>query len=222
MDATYQSLAHRIHQKWTHKQSPSRLLIALAGPPGSGKTTIAHRIVSHVAALPSGPSIVAISADGFHLPLATLRSLPNASEAIARRGAPWTFDAAAVAAMVRRLRVPGEVVACPTFDHAVKDPVEDGMTVGADVEVCIIEGNYLLCDEGVWGEIAGLVDERWLVRVDGDAARRRVAQRHLEAGIEGTMEEAIRRAEGNDMVNGEYVVRNSEGRYDVLIESVDA
>lgn len=33
--------------------------------------------------------------DGYHLRRAQLDSMPNAKEAHARRGAPWTFDGAA-------------------------------------------------------------------------------------------------------------------------------
>lgn len=225
MEATYESLAQRVQQQWATQQSQGqkRLLIALAGPPGSGKTTIAKHVVERVATLPSAPSIVAISADGFHLSLATLRALPNAVEALARRGAPWTFDGAAAALLVHRLRdgASTRAVSAPTFDHAVKDPVTDGLTVGPDVEVCILEGNYLLSDEAPWNDVADTVDDRWLVKVDPILARRRVAVRHLQSGIEDTMQEALKRAEENDMVNGEYVMKHSEGRYDVLIESLE-
>ncbi|CAM1509587.1 Fc.00g033260.m01.CDS01 [Cosmosporella sp. VM-42] len=227
MDASYKFLAERIRQKWLEKQQSSprgdnaRLLITLAGPPGSGKTTIAKRVVEHVLSLPSAPSIVAISADGFHLPLATLRSLPNAVEALARRGAPWTFDGAAAVALVHKLRTSHDAVICPTFDHSVKDPVQGGLIVEPEIQVCLLEGNYLLSDERPWQDISGLVDDRWLVRVECELARKRVALRHLQAGIEDSLDQAYRRADENDMVNGEYVARHSEGRYDVLVESIE-
>lgn len=226
MDAVYQSLADRVQSKWAEKKAlgQRRLIIALAGPPGSGKSTIAKHVVDLVAQSPSGPSITAISADGFHLPLAHLRSLPNATEALARRGAPWTFDGAAAAELVQRLRdnAGRSSVSAPTFDHAVKDPVDGGVLVGPETEVCIFEGNYLLSDRAPWRGIADAVDDRWLVKVDPTLARRRVATRHLKAGIESTMADALKRAEKNDMVNGEYVMRHSFRRYDILVESIEA
>ncbi|KAF7560279.1 hypothetical protein G7046_g3866 [Stylonectria norvegica] len=225
MDATYQSLAQRSLHKLALKEAEGhkRLLIAMAGPPGSGKSTIANQVVKQIASMPASPSIVAISVDGFHYPLAKLRSLPNAAEALARRGAPWTFDGAAAAALVEQLRdgAGKYPVTAPTFDHAVKDPVPDGLTVGPEVQICILEGNYLLSNEAPWDTIVSNVDDCWLVKVDPFLARSRVAARHLASGIEDTMENAFKRTDGNDLLNGEYVMEHSKDRYDVLIDSIE-
>ncbi|TLS30352.1 hypothetical protein PpBr36_03210 [Pyricularia pennisetigena] len=238
METTYKSLADRVVSRWRHHvekhttaarpdQPVPRLLIALAGPPGSGKTTIATNVVKILEERrrsddPTTPKTTAVSADGFHLPLETLRALPNAEEAIARRGAPWTFDGLAAVALVRELgRTPRATVSAPTFDHAVKDPVPDGLSVGPDVDVCLLEGNYLLCDEEPWSGVAAEVHDRWLVSVAEDLARARVAARHVAAGIEPDLESALKRTDGNDMVNGRFVMDKSRGRYDLLIESVE-
>ncbi len=233
MESTYGALAERIvnaskrrqENRTSSESTPGsqRILIALAGPPGSGKTTIATNVVRALAELADQPKTVAISVDGFHLPLAVLHKLPNATEALARRGAPWTFDAKAALEMVKELKASAgiKLVSVPTFDHTIKDPVANGLIVDRDVEVCLLEGNYLLSDEGEWSEIADIVDERWLVTVDGSQARRRVASRHLAAGIEPTMELALARADYNDIPNGQDVMKQSLGRHDVLIESIE-
>ncbi|KAK7702799.1 hypothetical protein SLS64_009409 [Diaporthe eres] len=233
MEPAYQLLVDRVLHKWSENPH-HRILIALAGPPGSGKTTIAQEVAQRLAssrpAASAAPKTAVVSIDGFHLTLAALQALPNAKEALARRGAPWTFDAEAAVALVRGLRTSGPSssraspprdVVVPTFDHAVKDPVAGGLVVRADVQVCILEGNYLLSDEGPWADIADVVDDRWLVKVDPDVARARVAARHLAAGIEPTMEMALARTDYNDLPNGDYVMKRSEGRYDLLIESVE-
>lgn len=224
MESTYHSLANHVQQIWEEKHAKGhrRVIIAVAGPPGSGKSTITQEVARTVAGLPQGPLITSISADGFHLSLDTLRMLPNSKELTARRGAPWTFDGDAVVELIRRLQnSPDQIITAPTFDHAKKDPVPDGVKIGPEIQVCLVEGNYLLSKEAPWDAIAGLVDERWLVTVDRDVAIRRIANRHLKAGIESTMEKALERTLNNDMRNNDFVMRTSQGRFDIEVESVE-
>lgn len=225
MEDTYRALSERLRAKWAEKKAlgQARLVVAIAGPPGSGKSTMASKVVEHVARSDNAPSIVAVSADGFHLSRRALRALPNAQHALARRGAPWTFDGEAAAELACRLRTDAgrRAVSAPTFDHALGDPVQNGVTIAPETEICIFEGNYLLSDEAPWSTIGDVVDDRWLVRVDVEVAKRRLAARHLAAGIEESMEDAVARAESNDLVNGEYVMAHSFGRHDVLIDSAE-
>ncbi|EEU34034.1 uncharacterized protein NECHADRAFT_49961 [Fusarium vanettenii 77-13-4] len=219
MESTYRSLANRVQRIWEENRANghSRVIIAIAGPPGSRKSTIAQEVARTVATLPDGPLITSISADGFHLSLDTLRTFLNSKELIARRGAPWTFDGDAVVKLIRRLQnSPDQIITAPTFDHEKKDPAPDGLMIGPEIQVCLVEGNYLLSNEAPWDAIAGL-----LVTVDHDIAIRRVANRHLKAGIENTMEKAVERTLNNDMRNGDFVMRTSQGRFDIEVESVE-
>ena len=49
--------------------------------------------------------------------------------------------------LVRSLRNPITpelgTLSAPTFDHAVKDPVEGGVEIGRDVKIVVFEGNYV-------------------------------------------------------------------------------
>ncbi|ORY57442.1 P-loop containing nucleoside triphosphate hydrolase protein [Pseudomassariella vexata] len=193
---------------------PWRAVIALAGPPGSGKSTIAAEVVHRLNAGRVTPAAAVVPMDGFHYSRATLDSFPNAAEAYARRGAAWTFDSAGVVALFKALdagkMIPREeapVVRAPSFDHALKDPVADDITIPSSVTLVILEGNWLLYDEDPWRKIAGMVDETWFVDVDRDIARNRVARRHIRSGIETTWNDALARAEDNDIPNGDDVRR---------------
>jgi pantothenate kinase len=153
--------------------------------------------------------------------------LPNRDEAYVRRGAPWTFDVDGIVKLVTALHDSAampisarNIVKAPSFDHALKDPVEDDIQIGAETNIIILEGNYLLLNIEKWQEISELVDVRVFVDVDIDCARNRVARRHVAAGIEDTYQKALMRFDGNDALNGESIRKNLV-RYDVRVESFD-
>jgi len=186
----------------------SRALIALAGLPGSGKSTLAARLAAEVNAIAGGDAVVALGMDGFHLPKAALRRMPDPEAAFARRGAPWTFDAPALVARLRDLKdAAGRApVGWPDFQHEIGDPVEDAVAVGPETRLVLVEGLYLLLPESGWEELGPLWDERWYLDTPLDIALTRLTDRHRAAwGL--TQEEAERRVDANDRLNAEIVAR---------------
>ncbi|KAI1375648.1 P-loop containing nucleoside triphosphate hydrolase protein [Hypoxylon crocopeplum] len=223
MDSVYTLLAHRAlalqqaAEEASHDSDsnrPWRAVIALAGPPGSGKTRIAQEVARRLNAGRETPAAAVVPMDGFHYTRATLGTFPNPAEAHARRGAAWTFDAIGVVALFTELeasrrakRTAASTIYVPSFDHATKDPVSRDIAIPPTVSLVILEGNWLLYDEEPWRRISQLVDESWFVDVDAEVAKYRVAQRHVQSGIESTMEDALARAESNDVPNGDEVRR---------------
>jgi len=87
--------------------------------------------------------------DGYHLTRAQLSAMPDPATAHARRGAEFTFDGPGFYGLIRALRAPltdatGTIYA-PSFDHAVKDPKEGDIPVGAGQRVVVFEGNCECC-----------------------------------------------------------------------------
>lgn len=171
----------------------------------------------HAAENPSLPLIAtALPMDGYHLTRAQLAQMPDPEYATARRGAAFTFDGDKFLRLVQKLREritaeTGDMYA-PSFDHAVKDPVENDIAIPATCRAIFFEGNYLSLDKEPWNRAAELMDELWFVEVDFETARKRLVRRHVLAGIAGDEAEADKRARENDLVNGKEIV---ECRMDV-------
>ena len=147
--------------------------------------------------------------DGFHLSRAQLDAMPDPHSAHARRGAAFTFDGDSFYAFVKKLREPlcpeTATLYAPSFDHAVKDPVANDIAIAPSVRIVVFEGNYCSLDKAPWRDAAQLMDELWFVDVDFDVARKRLIHRHVKAGIAANVEEAAKRADENDLVNGKEI-----------------
>ncbi|KAJ5776422.1 uncharacterized protein N7511_001433 [Penicillium nucicola] len=219
MESEYCRLAETIRQQ-ASIHPKSRYLVAIAGFPGSGKTTTAQAVVQQ---LNKDCQVHAtlISMDGFHLSRKALDQLPEPQQAHVRRGAPWTFDVSRFVTFMHQLRawsdqtplVPPssvtwpatDIIWAPAFDHEAKDPVEDGISITPNASIIIVEGNYLLLDEPGWRDLATLVDYRVFVDTDLQEARERTAKRHVCAGIEKTLEDGYRRVDSNDYLNALWI-----------------
>jgi pantothenate kinase len=209
-------------------------VIAIAGIPGSGKTTLSTTVTARLnakqAALkPGTPEIAAfVPMDGYHFTRAHLSSMPDPDYAHARRGAAFTFDAQAFHSLVQSISRPlaftpdassstathtsipksPSVIYAPSFDHALKDPVENDIPILPTHRIVVFEGNYLALDKEPWSGAARLMDQLWFVEVDFAVAERRLVKRHLKSGIANREEEAVQRARENDLVNGEEIIQH--------------
>ncbi|KAF2846270.1 P-loop containing nucleoside triphosphate hydrolase protein [Plenodomus tracheiphilus IPT5] len=221
MEEQVNRLVNKVWDQFQNAPASKRLLIAVSGIPGSGKTTLAAIVSNrlnqkHAQKSPgtatSNPLAAFIPMDGFHLSRNQLDAMPDPTSAHARRGAAFTFDSDSFLTLVKKLRQPllpeTQTLYAPSFDHSVKDPVENDIAIAPSVRIVIFEGNYCSLDKSPWKEAAGLMDEQWFVEVEFEVARRRLVYRHVQAGIAGNEGEAMRRADENDLVNGREIVEN--------------
>ncbi|MFM2275120.1 MAG: hypothetical protein RL211_992 [Pseudomonadota bacterium] len=163
--------------------------------------------------------MVALGMDGFHLTREALDQFADPAAALRRRGSPWTFDPAALAA---RLKVLQEVspgtdkppVMWPAFEHGVGDPVEDALAITPMIRLVLLEGLYLLHRADGWN-LAGLLDECWYLDVPMDVAMQRLTARH-RATWNLTQAEAQARIAVNDRLNADIVL-HSRQRADWLV-----
>jgi pantothenate kinase len=186
----------------------TRTVLGLTGPPGSGKSTTAARIVEA-----TGPLAVALPMDGFHLAQRELERLGRAD----RKGAPDTFDAAGFVALLRRLREPARAtVYAPEFVRAIEDSIAGAIPVEARHDVVVVEGNYLLLDSGEWEPLGGLLDEVWYIEIAEKVRLERLLSRHVAYGRSPAEAEAW--VLGNDEPNAELIRRSRPRAHLILSE----
>jgi len=219
MEEQVDRLVDKVWEKFKDIPKSKRFLIAVSGIPGSGKTTLAATIATRLNELNGrespgsscGTPVAAfIPMDGYHLSRAQLSAMPDPTTAHDRRGAAFTFDGDSFLALVKKLREPllpeTTTLYAPSFDHAVKDPVQDDIAIHPTSRILVFEGNYLSLNKSPWKDAAELMDELWFVDVDFDVARKRLVGRHVKAGIAGDEEAAHKRVTENDLVNGKEIV----------------
>lgn len=180
-----------------------RLIIAIAGPPGAGKSTLADALARDLnAALKASPAEV-VPMDGYHYDNAILveRGL------LARKGAPETFDIDGFLALMRRLRTESGDIAIPVFDRSIDLARGSARIVRHDHRILVVEGNYLLLDRPVWRELAPVFDMRVFLRPDIAVIEKRLIQRWLDNGLDP--DAAVARARGNDLPNAAVVLAES-------------
>lgn len=198
----YDLLAVQLREKSLKLTAGSQYWIALAGAPGSGKSTFAEALKSRLAEL-----LTIIPMDGFHYYRRELDKMDHPAEAYARRGAPFTFNASKFVNTVIKARQEGEGL-FPGFDHGVGDPVENAIRLNKQAKIVLVEGNYLLLDENPWSQLRNKVfDETWFLYVPLPECNRRVCERHMKTGL--TKQQAQQRVDSNDRLNAQLVTEVS-------------
>lgn len=178
-------------------QNSDRYLVAIAGAPGCGKSTLASEVARRLNA--QGRKTTVVTMDGFHLDNGIL----EARNLQRRKGAPETFDAPGFLRLVRALKT-GEEVFAPMFDRTRDLAIAGAVAVPSAARVVIVEGNYLMFDEAPWSELAGLWDLSVRVNVPMPELRARLIHRWLSLNYSSAV--ATRRAEGNDIPNAQRVI----------------
>lgn len=175
-----------------------RLIVAIAGAPGAGKSTLAGDLAARLGAL-----AVVMPMDGYHLDNAVL----EARGLRARKGAPETFDVAGMVRDLERLRADEPEVLVPVFDRGLDLSRAAARVIGPQARIVLVEGNYLLLDRAPWEGLASFWDLTVMVSTPEPVLRARLVQRWLVQDHDLGAAEA--RAEGNDLRNARIVAAES-------------
>lgn len=189
------------HLSAMHDKKQSRILVLLAAPPGAGKSTLVSFLETLAKERLPGKTLQAVGMDGFHRRqeyLLTHTAEVNGEEIplVSIKGAPVTFD---LEGLRKKIAEVTEEQSCkwPRYDRLLHNPIEDAITIDADV--VLLEGNYLLLDLDGWRELSGYADYKVSLSADVDLLRERLIARRVASGVEREKAESF--VDFSDMAN---------------------
>ena len=182
-----------------HLQSDKRCLVAIAGPPAVGKSTLAECLCDKLNQAKKQAAIVPM--DGFHMDNETL----IAKGLLHRKGAPETFDVSGFKSTVESLLSDDEV-SVPLFDRTKDCTIPNAAKITGGDQYVIVEGNYLLLDQEDWRDLSQFWGYSVFVEADFDELERRLINRWLDHGLDHAA--AKKRAHDNDIVNAATILNH--------------
>jgi pantothenate kinase len=207
----------------SRRTSPFRLMTAVAGPPGSAKTAFATILVAVVNAEADEEVAVLVGLDGWHYPndyLAT-HFVDRGGERIPLRsikGAPETFDAVGAGRCLAEIRR-GRSVNFPVYSRRLHEPIPGRGSIDSRHKIVVVEGNYLLMDEGPWRRIRDLFDVRVFISAPREMLVASLTERHQRGGK--TPDAAARHIDAVDIPNARRVGLSLSDAQ-VLVHKADA
>ena len=176
-----------------------RFVVAIAGPPAAGKSTLAAALIERL-----GARAGLLAMDGFHFDNGILDERGHRG----RKGAPHTFDVASYGNTLRVLRdEPAIEMAVPIYDRTLGLSRNCASIVATGHRILVTEGNYLLLDREPWRALRPLFDLTVWIDVPLALVEERIEHRWRAAELDA--EEIRRRTEENDLPNARLVNNES-------------
>jgi putative kinase len=215
----YEPLARLILAR---RRPGQRQIVAVAGPPGGGKTAFSTILMLVVNTLAGQNLAVQVGMDAWHFPNAYLDSHmteKNGQTVLLRslKGSPETYDRAGIHAFIEAAHREASLT-YPVYSRELHDPIPDAGLITAEQQVVILEGNYFLLDEPPWSDMQRLFDLRIMIfgqvpdLLDGLRARHLRGRKTAEA-----VDDHLRRV---DIPNMQYVLDHSRSA-DVTVYKAD-
>ena len=179
----------------------SRFIIAIAGPPGAGKSTLADALCD--ALLARGETAAVLPMDGFHMDNGILEE----RGLLPRKGAPETFDVRGFLDIVSAVRKGGQEVLVPVFDRSREIAIASARAIAPETRFILAEGNYLLLEEAPWTTLSKSFDLTIFVGPSVAVLEERLRKRWQGYGLDETQIHA--KLFENDLPNGKRVIENA-------------
>ena len=176
-----------------------RALIAIAGPPASGKSSLALATAAELTQ--RNHAVAVMPMDGFHLD----NRLLERRGLLSRKGAPETFDFDGFMAAVCRVRSEPSVI-LPDFDREREIAIAGSLEIRRETRLILVEGNYLLLGEEPWNRLADFWTFSVFLSVSTGTLEQRLKDRWHSYGLDSRTTNA--KIHGNDLVNAERIMKS--------------
>lgn len=186
-----------------NQATKQRKLVAIAGPPGVGKTTLTQALSKLINLQHRGMCSI-LAMDGYHYDDLYLEQMAWKS----RKGAPYTFDVEGFAHMLGRIKSNDEQqVAVPVFDRSIEIARAAARMIPQSVNIILIEGNYLLLKQSPWDKLAVYFDTTVMLKASKRVIEKRLQTRWVKYGLANS--EIKHKLNENDLPNVETVINMS-------------
>ena len=183
-----------------YKQKQCRIVIFIAGCPGSGKSTFVSFLEYLFNQMDFDCKLQTVGMDGFHYYNEELDKMNLRKE----KGSPRTFNVEKLKQKI--IQTKKEDCYWPYYSRKLHDPIENQIFVHS--EIIIIEGNYLLLKDEPWNQLERLCDESLFYNVNVEELQDRLILRKMKGHL--SKEEAIDFYNASDKKNVETVINRSK------------
>lgn len=189
-----------------YKQKQNRVIIYIAGCPGSGKSTFVSFLEYLFHQMSFDCQLQSVGMDGFHYYNDELDEMGLRKE----KGSPRTFNVQKLKEKI--IQTKKEDCYWPYYSREIHNPIEDYLFVHSDI--VILEGNYLLLEKDPWIQLKELCDESVFFNVNVDELQERLIFRKIKGGL--SRDEAIQFYNSSDK-NNVYTVLDYSRDADILL-----
>ena len=202
------------------KKKSKRILVILAAPPGTGKSTLCTYLEKLSKKNEEFINIQCIGMDGFHYQQDYLNShstIRNGKEILMAKikGSPETFNLPLLTERIKKV-ISGENCRWPIYDRKIHNPVDNVITITSNI--ILLEGNYLLLKEDGWNELEQYADYTIFLKPNENILRKRLIDRKVAGG--NSIEEATSFVDSSDMVNIKTCLEKSK-KGDLTLEVLE-
>jgi len=180
-----------------------RYIFAIAGAPGSGKSTAAHALQQLITEKYQRACQI-IAMDGFHLDNQVLIE----QGLLEVKGAPQTFDLVGFERLLTDLQVNQTPIQAPIFDRNIDAVIENAIYINTATQIILVEGNYLLLKQFGWQKLAQYFDSSVYLQVPIEVLRERLVERWINQDLD--IDIAVEKAQSNDLPNALLVINQSK------------